>query len=125
MVIRLPASSTNTQRNESNGDAKSVVTPHRRSAVLVKYSTQWFHRELERTREPIHKKFLLNIQTPSVTRRNQVMRTEERWNSALLHIAVEYNQKFCRGRLRWASSRCFFGWPSPFGPHGRVRENKA
>jgi hypothetical protein len=73
MVIRLPASSTNTRRDESNSDAKSAVTPHRRSAVLVKYATQQFHRELGRTREPIHKKFLLNIQTPIVTRRNQVV----------------------------------------------------
>jgi hypothetical protein len=40
MVIRLPTRSSNTQRNESNGDAKPVVTPHRRSMVLVKYSTQ-------------------------------------------------------------------------------------
>jgi hypothetical protein len=125
MVIRLPASSTNTRRNESNGNAKSAVTPHRRSTVLVKYSTQRFHRELGRTREPICKKFLLNIETPSVTRRNQVMHTEERQNSALLHTAVECNKKFFRRSLRRAGNRCFFGRPSSFGPRGRVRENKA
>jgi hypothetical protein len=96
MVIRLLASSINTQRNESDSNAKSAVTPHRRSAVLVKFSIQQFHRELGRTREPICKKFSLNIQMPSVTRRNQVVHTEERRNSALLHTAVEYNQKFCR-----------------------------
>jgi hypothetical protein len=42
-------------------DAKPVVAPHRRSMVLVKYSTQQFHRELGRAREPIHNKFLVNI----------------------------------------------------------------
>jgi hypothetical protein len=38
---------------------------------------------------------------------------------------MEYNQKLCRRRLRRAGSRCFFGRSSPFGPRGRVRENKA
>jgi hypothetical protein len=61
MVIRLPTSSTNTRRNKSNSNIKSAVTPHRRSTVLVKYSTQRFHRELGRTRESIRKKNLLNI----------------------------------------------------------------
>jgi hypothetical protein len=125
MVIRLPTSSANTRRNESNGDAKLAVTPHRRGTVLVKYPTQRFHRELGRTGESIHKKFSFNIQTPTITRRNQVMRIEEGQNSALLHTAMEYNQKLCRRRLRRAGSRCFFGQPSPFGPRGRIRENKA
>jgi hypothetical protein len=125
MVIRLPASSANTRRNESNGDAKPAVTPHRRGTVLVKYSTQRFHRELGRTEESILTKFSFDIQTPSVTRRNQVMRTEEGQNSALLHTVMEYNQKLCRRRLRRADSKCFFGRPLPFGPRGRVRENKA
>jgi hypothetical protein len=125
MVIRLATSSANTQRNEGNGDAKPTVTPHRRITVLVKYSTQRFHRELGRTGESIHKKFLFNIQTPSITRRSQVMHIEEGRNPALLHTAMEYNQKLCRRRLRRAGSRCFFGWSSPFGPRGRVRENKA
>jgi hypothetical protein len=58
MVIRLPTSSANTQRNESNGNANPAVTPHRRSAVQVKHTTQRFHRELGRTREPVRKKFL-------------------------------------------------------------------
>jgi hypothetical protein len=34
-------------------------------------------------------------------------------------------KKLRRRRLRRASSRCFFGWPSPFGSRGRIRENKA
>jgi hypothetical protein len=125
MVIRLPTSSANTQRNESNGNAKPVVTPHRRSAVLVKYSTQRFHWELGRTGESIHKNFSFDIQMPSITRRNQVMRTEEGQNSALLHTVMEYNQKLCGRRLRRAGSRCFFSRPLPFRPRGRVRENKA
>jgi hypothetical protein len=110
MVIRLPISNANTRRNESNGDAKPAVTPHRRSTVLVKYSTQRFHRELGRTGESIHMKFSFNIQTPSITRRSQVMRTEEGRNSALLHTAMEYNQKLCRRRLRRAAVDAF--WPA-------------
>jgi hypothetical protein len=43
-------------RNKSNGHAKFAVTPHRRSMVLVEYSTQRFHWKLGRTREPIRKK---------------------------------------------------------------------
>jgi hypothetical protein len=107
MVIRIPASSTNTRRNKSNGNAKFVVTPHWRSTVLVEYSAQRFHRDLGRTREPICKKFSLNIQTPSITGRNQVMRTEERRNSTLLYTMLECNQKFRRRRLRQESNRCF------------------
>jgi hypothetical protein len=112
MVIRLPTSSTNTQRNETNGDAKPAVTPHRRSAVLVKHSTQRFHWELRRTGESIHKKFLFDIQTSSVARRSQVTHIEEGRNSAFLHTTMEYNQKLCGRCLRWAGSRCFFGRPS-------------
>jgi hypothetical protein len=83
----------NTQRNKSNGDAKLAVTPHRRSTVLVKHSTQRFHRKLGRTRESIHKKFSFDIQTSSVARRNQVLHTEEGQNSMFIHTVVEYNKK--------------------------------
>jgi hypothetical protein len=34
-------------------------------------------------------------------------------------------KKLCRRCLRRASIRCFFGWPSSFGPRGRIRENEA
>jgi hypothetical protein len=61
MVVRLPASSTDTMRNKSNNYAKFAVTPHRHSAVLVKYLTQQFHRKLGGIRESIRKKFSLNI----------------------------------------------------------------
>jgi hypothetical protein len=61
MVVRLPASSTNTRRNKSNSHAKFAVTPHQCSAVLVKYLTQRFHRKLGGIRESIRKKFSLNI----------------------------------------------------------------
>jgi hypothetical protein len=70
MVVRLSASSTNTRRNKSNGDAKFAVTPHRRDTVLVEYSTQRFHRKLGRTREPIRKNFLLNVQMTSIIGRS-------------------------------------------------------
>jgi hypothetical protein len=46
------------------------------------------------------KKKSLNIQTPSVTGRNQVVHTEERRNSALLYTTLGCNQKFCRRHLR-------------------------
>jgi hypothetical protein len=38
--LSLPSSSTNTRRNQSNGDAKFAATPHWRSTVLVKHLTQ-------------------------------------------------------------------------------------
>jgi hypothetical protein len=60
----------NTWGNKSNNNAKFAVTPHRRSAVLVKYLTQRFHQKLGGTREPIRKKFLLNIQTTSIIGRS-------------------------------------------------------
>jgi hypothetical protein len=75
--------------------------------------------------EPIRKKFSLNIQMPSVTGRTQVVRVEKRRTSVLLYTMLECNQKLCRRRLRRESIRCFFGWPSSFGPRGRGRENKA
>jgi hypothetical protein len=34
-------------------------------------------------------------------------------------------KKLCGRCLRRTGSRCFFGWPSPFGSRGRIRENKA
>jgi hypothetical protein len=89
MVVRLPTSSTNTRGNKSNDNAKFAVTPHRRSAVLVKYFTGRFHRKLGETRKSIRKKFLLNIQTASVIGRSYVVRAEERRNSALLYTTLE------------------------------------
>jgi pantothenate synthetase len=47
---------------------------------------------LGRTREPIHKKFSLNVQAPSISGRNQVVPTEERRNSTLLYTTLECNQ---------------------------------
>jgi hypothetical protein len=52
-------------------------------------------------------------------------RRKERQNPMLLHTTLECNQKFTRRRLRRESNRCFFGWPSSFGPRGRDRENIA
>jgi hypothetical protein len=89
MVIRLPASSANTQRNESNGNAKSAVTPHRRSTVPVKYSTQRFHRELGRAREPIPRNFRSTYKRPAsleeikscVQRKDETLRSYiQRWS---------------------------------------------
>jgi hypothetical protein len=125
MVVRLLASSTNTQRNKSNSHAKFAVTHHRRSTVLVEHYTQRFHWELGRTGKPICKKFSLNIQAPSVSGINQVVRAEERRNPTLLYTTLEHNQKFCRRRLRRESNRCLFGWPASLGPRGGDRENRA
>jgi hypothetical protein len=61
MVVRLPASITDTRRNKSNSHAKFTVTPHWRSTVLVEHPTQRFHQELGRVRKSIRKKFSLNI----------------------------------------------------------------
>jgi hypothetical protein len=77
MVIRLSTSSADTWRNESTGDAKPAIAPHRCRTVLVKYSTQRLHRELGRIGESIHKKLSLNIQMTNVNRRSQGMRAEE------------------------------------------------
>jgi hypothetical protein len=125
MVVKLPASSTYTRRYKSNSHAKFIVIPHRRSAVLVKHPTQRLHWELGRARESIRKKFLLNIQAPSIAGRNQVVHTAERRNPALLYTMLECNQKLSRRCLRRKSNRRFFEWPSSFGPSGRNRENKA
>jgi hypothetical protein len=70
MVVRLSISSTNTRGSKSNGNAKFVVTPHRRSAVLVKYTTQRFHQKLGRARKPICKEFSLNVQATSIIGRS-------------------------------------------------------
>jgi hypothetical protein len=125
MVVRLLESSTNTQRKKSNSHAKFVVTPHRRSTVLVEHYTQGFHRELGSIGKPIRKKFSLNIQAPNVFGRSQVMRAEERQNPTLLYTTLERNQKLCRRHLRRESNRCLFGWPALFRSRGRGRENKA
>jgi hypothetical protein len=125
MVVRLPTCSTNTLRNKSNNDAKLAVIPHRRSTVLVKRSTQRFHRKLGRIRELIHKKFLFDIQTSSIARRSQVMHTEKGRNPTFIYTAVEHNKKLCGRRLRRAGSRCFFGWSPSFGSCGGIWENKA
>jgi hypothetical protein len=125
MVIGLPTSSTNTRWNKSNGDAKLAVTPHRRSTVLVKHTTQRLHRKLGRTRESIRKKFSFDIQTSNITRRSQVLHTEKKRNPTFIHTMVEHNKKLYGRRLRRAGSRGFYGWSSPFGSHGRIRENKA
>jgi hypothetical protein len=100
MVVILPIGSTNTRRNESDGDAKLAVTPHRRSTVLVKRSTQRFHRKLGRIRESIHKKFSFDIQMSSIARRSQVLRTENEQNPTFIYIAVEHNKKLCGRCLR-------------------------
>jgi hypothetical protein len=95
MVIRLPTSSANTRRNESNDDATPAATPHRCSTVLVKHPTQRFHWKLGRIGEPIYKKFSFNIQAFNVTRRSQVMHIEEGRNSTFVHTKVKYNKKLC------------------------------
>jgi hypothetical protein len=61
MVVRLPASSTDTRGNKSNSHAKFAATPHRRSTVLVKYPTQRFHWKLGRIRESIREKLSFNV----------------------------------------------------------------
>jgi hypothetical protein len=125
MAIRLSSSSANTRRNKSNSNVKFTTPPHRRSTVLGKHPTQQIHREFGQTGKSIRKKFLFDIQTSSINRRSQILYAEKGQNSTIIYLAVEYNKKLRRRHLRQADSRCFFGWPSPFGPRGRIGENKA
>jgi hypothetical protein len=125
VIIRLPACSTNL--GETKATAMQSLQLHLTGAAWSWLNTlpndsigSWGELESQ-----FAKKKLLNIQTTSVTGRNQVVHTEERRNSALLYTTLECNQKFCRRRLRRESNRCFFGWPSSFGPRGRGREKKA
>jgi hypothetical protein len=125
MVISLPSGSTNTRRNKSNNNAKFTTTPHQRSTVLVKHFTHQIHRKLGQTRKPIRKKLPFDVQASSIIRRGQILHAENGRNSMFIYIAMEYNKKFHRRCLRRAGSRCFFGWSSPLGSRGRIRENKA
>jgi hypothetical protein len=61
----------------------------------------------------------------SINRRRQILYVEKGQSFTFIYKAMEYNKKLCRRRLRWASSRRFCIWPSPFGSRGRARENVA
>jgi hypothetical protein len=52
-----------------------------------------------------------------IQRKDETLRSYiQRWSTI---------KKLCERHLRRMGSSCFFGWPSPFGSRGRVRENKA
>jgi hypothetical protein len=125
MAIRLPPGSANTWRNKSNINAKLTTTPYRRSTVLVRHVARRFYRKLGWIRKSIHKKFSLNVQMTGINRRSQIPCIEKGRDFTFIYTSMEYNKKLHRRRLWWASSRCFFGWPSPFGSCGRIRKNKA
>jgi hypothetical protein len=101
MVIRLPASSTNTWRNKSNDHAKFAVTPHRRGTVLVEHYTQRFHWELGRTGKPIRKKFSLNVQMPTsleeikscIQRKNETLRSYIQCWSVIKNLAEDVSDE--------------------------------
>jgi hypothetical protein len=124
MVTGLSSSSTDIRGNKSDCNAKFAATPHRRSTVLVEYPTQQVHWKLGRARKPIHKKFLFNIQAPSITGGSQSVCAKERQNSMFLYTMMECNQKLSRGRLRRTSNRRFFSRTSSLRSRGRNRKNK-
>jgi hypothetical protein len=89
MVVRLPTSSANIQGNKSNSNAKFAVTPHRRSAVLVKYFTQRFHRKWEELENQFARNFRSTYKRPAsleevklcVQRRDETLRSYiQRWS---------------------------------------------
>jgi hypothetical protein len=54
MALRLLAGSKNIRRNERKSNAKSAITPHRRSQVMVKQIGKRNNRKLGGTHETIH-----------------------------------------------------------------------
>jgi hypothetical protein len=54
MALRLLTCSQNIRGNKGNINAKSAITPHRRSQVMVKQIGNMNNRKLGRTYEGIH-----------------------------------------------------------------------
>jgi hypothetical protein len=54
MAIRLLAGSKNIRRNEGNSNAKFVITPHRRSQVMVEQIRKRNNRKLGGTHKAIY-----------------------------------------------------------------------
>jgi hypothetical protein len=91
MVIRVPTGSANTRRNESNGDAKPAVTPHRRGAARSWLSTlpndsigSWGELESQFTRNfrlTYKRPVSLEEIKPCVQRRDETLRSYiQRWS---------------------------------------------
>jgi hypothetical protein len=89
MVVRLPASGTDIMRNKSNSHAKFATTLHRRSAVLVKYLTQRFHRKLGELESQFARNFRSTYKRPTsleevkscIQKRDETLRSYiQRWS---------------------------------------------
>jgi hypothetical protein len=65
MVIRLSAGSTDIGGNKGDCNAKFAATPHRRSMVLVKYSTQRIHRKLGELESQFARNFRSTYKRPA------------------------------------------------------------
>jgi hypothetical protein len=93
MVVRLPASCTNTWGNKSNGNAKFAVTPHRRSTVLAKYFTQRFHRKLGELENQFARNFRSIYKRPASLEevKSCVQRRDKTLRSYIQHWSVIKN----------------------------------
>jgi hypothetical protein len=54
VALRLLAGSQNIRRNEGNNNAKSAITPHRRSSVMVEQIGKRNNRKLGGTHKAIY-----------------------------------------------------------------------
>jgi hypothetical protein len=61
MVIRLSASSENTQGLKGSSNAKPTATPHRLSMVMVKQTCQRNNQKLGRAHQAVHRELALNL----------------------------------------------------------------
>jgi hypothetical protein len=89
MAVRLPAGSIDTRRNKSNSHAKFAVTPHWRSAVLVKNLTQRFHQKLGELESQFARNFCSTYKRPAsleevklcIQKRDKTLRSYiQRWS---------------------------------------------
>jgi hypothetical protein len=100
MAFRLSASSTNIRRNQGNSNAELTVIPHRCSKVIVKQTRRRSNWKLGRTHKAIHEELQVDVQTASIYRRSQSLRTATRGNIKGIYPKVEYNQKLGSRSLR-------------------------
>jgi hypothetical protein len=75
MALGLFTGSKNIGRNKGNNNAKFTITPHRRSKVMVEQIRKRNNWKLGGTHKVIHKQLQVDIQTATVDRRRQSLRT--------------------------------------------------
>jgi hypothetical protein len=67
--------------------------------VLVRHVARRFYRKLGQIRKSIHKKFLLNIQMTSISRRSQILCAEKGRDFMVIYSGMEHKKKLCRRHL--------------------------